>query len=79
MLLTSEVIRICRINLGMSQGELARASGVSCPMLGAIERGDRALLPHVARSIRQALKLTDAQIDDIVKAHKRVNKNGSGI
>lgn len=73
MTLTPEVIRICRVNLGMSQGQLARKAEISCPLLGAIEREDRALLPHVAKRIRAAIPLTDEQIIDIVDAHRRVN------
>lgn len=74
MNLTPEIIRICRVNIGMSQGKLARAAGISCPLLGAIERDERALMPHVASRIRAAIPLTDEQITDIVSAHRRVNK-----
>lgn len=73
MNLTPEVIRICRVNIGMSQGRLAKKAGISCPLLGAIEREERAILPHVASKIRAAIPLTDDQIIDIVDAHRRVN------
>ncbi|MNP18137.1 hypothetical protein D3C76_1105970 [compost metagenome] len=76
MTLTPEVIRICRVNLGMSQGQLARKAAISCPLLGAIEREDRALLPHVSDRIRKAIPLTDAQIADIVAANRRINTAG---
>lgn len=76
MTLTPEVIRICRVNLGMSQGHLARKAAVSCPLLGAIEREERALLPHVAERVRKAIPLTDAQIADIVAANRRINNAG---
>lgn len=76
MTLTPEVIRICRVNLGMSQGQLAKKAEISCPLLGAIEREDRALLPHVAKRIREAIPLTDEQIADIVAANRRINRAG---
>lgn len=73
MTLTPEVIRICRVNLGLSQGQLARKASISCTLLGAIEREDRALLPHVAEKVREAIPLTDEQISDIVTANRRIN------
>lgn len=73
MKLTSEIIRICRTNLGMSQGKLARAAGISSPLLGAIERDERSLLPHVESRIRKAIPLSDEEIADLVSVYHRVN------
>ncbi|SMF91235.1 hypothetical protein SAMN05661091_5385 [Paenibacillus uliginis N3/975] len=79
MKLTSEIIRICRTNLGMSQGKLAREAGISCPLLGAIERDERALLPHVESRIRKSIPLTDGEIADLVSVYHRVNGRSAVI
>lgn len=72
MKLTPEVIRVCRVNLGLSQGQLARKSGVSCPLIGAIERDERVITPEVGRRIRAALPLTDEEIQELVEVNRKV-------
>lgn len=72
MKLTPEIIRICRVNLGWSQSQLARKSGVSSPMIGAIEREDRVLSPSVERGIRSALPLSDDEISELVEVSRKV-------
>ncbi|WP_167518678.1 helix-turn-helix domain-containing protein [Paenibacillus brasilensis] len=74
MQLTPEIIRTCRINLGMSQGKLAKEASVSVPLLGAIERDERPLLPHVAQRIRAAIPYTDEQIVELVSTVRRLNQ-----
>ena len=78
MKLTPEVIRVCRVNLGMSQGQLARRSDVSAALIGAIERGDRKLLPEVERRIRAAIPLTDDEIEELVEVNRKVTKKAAG-
>lgn len=76
MKLTPETIRICRINLNWSQGKLGRYAGISVPLLGAIERNERPLLPHIESKIRSAIPLTDAQILELIEIHRKVNDQG---
>lgn len=78
MRLTPEMIRVCRVNLGMSQGKLARLSGVSAALIGSIERGDRKLLPEVERRIRAAIPLTDDEIDELMEVNRKVTKKAAG-
>ncbi|WP_369426682.1 helix-turn-helix domain-containing protein [Paenibacillus ehimensis] len=72
MRLTPEIIRICRKALGWTQGKLARLANVSCPLLGSIEREERALLPHTESRIRKALPLTDEEISDLVRVNRTI-------
>ncbi|WP_342438140.1 helix-turn-helix transcriptional regulator [Paenibacillus sp. FSL L8-0436] len=73
MKLTPETIRVCRVNLGWTQGDLGKRSGISVPLLGAIERDERPLLPHVESNIRKAIPLTDEQITEIITIHRKIN------
>lgn len=77
MKLTPEVIRICRTNLNMTQGALARKAGISGALLGSIERDERFLTQSVTKSIREALPVSDEAIAKIVDAHDKLN-NKSG-
>lgn len=72
MKLTPDIIRVCRVNLGLTQGKLASMSNVSGALIGHIERGERPLTEEVEGKIRKALPLTDDEIMDIVLAHKRL-------
>jgi len=74
--LTPEIIRICRLNLDLSQGQLGRMAGLSGATIGAIERHDRPLLPDVARRIRESIALTDDQIEELVRVTKEIKKRG---
>lgn len=75
-MLTPEIIRICRLNLDLSQGQLGRMAGLSGATIGAIERHDRPLLPDVARRIRESIALTDDQIEELVRVTKEIKKRG---
>lgn len=72
MNITPEVIRICRVNLGMSQYALARRVGVSGGLISAIERGDRPLTSPAAKAIRAAIPLSDSQIAELVEVNEKV-------
>ncbi|MEW9700707.1 helix-turn-helix domain-containing protein [Paenibacillus sp. SI8] len=70
MKLTPGVIVICRKAIGWTQNRLARASGITCSLLGSIEREERALLPHTETRIRKALPLTDDEITELVRVNR---------
>lgn len=72
MKLSPDIIRICRVNLDLSQGQLAKRSNVSCPLMGAIEREERTITPDVERRIRAAIPLSDEEIAELVDVSKRV-------
>ncbi|SFS76215.1 hypothetical protein SAMN04488601_10347 [Paenibacillus sp. 453mf] len=74
MNLTPEIIKICRMTLGLSQGKLAREADISCTLLGSIEREERPLLPHVSKKIRQAIPYSDEQITELIGTVHRINK-----
>lgn len=78
MKLTPETIRICRSNLGITQGTLAKRIGISGSLLGAIEREERILLPAVERRIREAFRITDNDITEFLAAHDKLNKIAGG-
>ena len=75
-MLSPETIRICRVNLDLSQGQLARMAGISASLLGQIERLDKPLHPDVARKIREAIEMTDEQIEELVSVTKKIKKGG---
>ena len=77
MKLTPEIIRVCRVNLGFTQGKLAVMVGVSSSLIGHIERGERPLTGEVEVKIGKALPLTDEEIMDIVLANKRLTKKAT--
>lgn len=52
-----DAIRAIRERSGLSQTDLARAVGVSQPILSRIESGERPGRPEVIRSIASALKV----------------------
>lgn len=76
MHLTPDIIRIVRINLGITQGRLARNAGVSPVLLSCIERDERQLTKQVADRIRAALPVNDERIAEIVEAHRKLNSKG---
>lgn len=73
--LTPEVIRICRVSLGMSQGKLARMAGISAPLLGFIERDERKITHCVEQQIRAAIPLSDDEIRELVEVNRKINRN----
>ncbi|SKA88716.1 helix-turn-helix transcriptional regulator [Sporosarcina newyorkensis] len=73
MQLTPEIIRICRTNLNMTQGHLARKVGISGALLGAIERDERHLTSSIAERVRAAFPVDDDAIAKIVEAYARLN------
>lgn len=79
MKLTNEEIRIVRINLGVNQYRFGGIVGVSPALIGHIERGDRTLTAAVEKKIREALPLTDDDIQTIVSAHQAINRKAVGL
>ncbi|NOJ71418.1 helix-turn-helix domain-containing protein [Paenibacillus alvei] len=78
MKLTSEIIRVCRVNLGLSQGQLAKRSNISCPLMGAIEREERTITPDVERRIRAAIPLSDKEIAELLEVNRKIQGKMSG-
>lgn len=70
--LNHETIRVCRVNLGLTQGRLARRAEVSAGLIGQIERDEKDISAGVEEQIRKALGLTDSEIMDIMLANKRL-------
>ncbi|MTV50054.1 helix-turn-helix domain-containing protein [Heliobacillus mobilis] len=71
-MLTPESIRIVRTHLGITQGQLARRSGISTSLVSSIEREEKRLLPEVEQRIRKALAISDDTVDEILKLHRKV-------
>lgn len=72
--LTGEQMKVCRINLGLTQGQLARKVGITSGMIGHIERGERLMADDISDKVKQALGLSDEEITEIMAVHERVNK-----
>lgn len=66
-----ERIRAIRSSRGMSQSELASATGVSNSYLSHIEAGRRPLSPGIRAKIAQALGIDAAQLEDGIPADQR--------
>lgn len=72
--LTGKEMRICRINLGYTQGSLAREVGITSGMIGHIERGERLMSDEISRRVKQVFGLSDDEIEEIIAVHERLNK-----
>lgn len=70
--LNYESLRVCRTNLGLTQGRLARMAGVSSGLIGQIERDEKDISVEVEGKLRRALGLKDDEIIDIMLANKRI-------
>ncbi|MBM7867323.1 helix-turn-helix domain-containing protein [Heliobacterium gestii] len=64
--LTPESIRIIRTHLGLTQGQLARRSGISTALVSSIEREEKRLLSEVEQRIRSALAINDDTVEEIL-------------
>lgn len=71
MKLTPETLGICRSTLNITQGELGRRVGVTGSMISAIERQDRTLTADVERKVREAFRVSDAEISSFIGAYDR--------
>ncbi|MBC9786555.1 helix-turn-helix transcriptional regulator [Heliobacterium chlorum] len=71
--LTPESIRIIRNHLGLTQGQLARRSGISTSLVSSIEREEKRLLPEVEQHIRTALAISEDTIREILVLHSKIN------
>jgi transcriptional regulator with XRE-family HTH domain len=67
-------IREARRYRQISQLELGRAAGVSEPLIGAIERGDRAASPEVRAAIAKRLGVSLPETSDLAEAIQRLTE-----
>lgn len=72
--LSPESLRVCRVNIGLTQGRLARLAGVSSGLIGQLERDEKDISEEIEVKLREALGLSDDEITDIMLANKRVKE-----
>lgn len=72
--LTAEELRVCRLMRGKTQGKLAREAGITSALIGFTEREERDLSDRVNVQVRQALKLSDKEIDEVMALYYRLRK-----
>lgn len=66
-----ELLRTYRNRTGMTQDDLAAASGVTGGLIGNVERGTRNLGPEVVHAVADALDLSPEERDALVAARRR--------
>lgn len=79
MRLKGDTLRIVRLVHGCTQERLAALVGVHRSYIGKIETGQRALSLDLDRKIRQALKIDDVRLAEILAAHERYKRERRAI
>ncbi|ASN05302.1 helix-turn-helix domain-containing protein [Virgibacillus necropolis] len=74
MNLSNEELRIARRALGIPQAVVAKQSGVGVAFISLIECGYRDIPPAKAQALRDALPITDEELETLLVVHKRVAK-----
>ncbi|WP_411953227.1 helix-turn-helix domain-containing protein [Alkalibacillus sp. S2W] len=72
--LTGEAVRIVRINLGMTQRELASKAGISPALVSMIENGEKTVTKKVEPKIREQFPISDEALTELVEAIQRIQK-----
>lgn len=70
----SETIKECRDRLNITQGELARRTGISTSMMGAIERNERRLTKSMKQRIEQVFNEQVKEVSEFIEAYEKLNR-----
>jgi transcriptional regulator with XRE-family HTH domain len=64
-MLTSQILKIIRVNRGISQKELARKLGFNQSYIAQLESGKKPITPKLNRKIKEALAISEENLIEI--------------